>query len=123
MRVVVGDDDADMRLLLRLALEIDGRFEVVGEAGDGCGVIHLCEYHRPDAVLIDREMPVLGADGALPFLRQRCPETAVIVVSGSLQQGATHALYDAGAAAVLAKPVIPQHVVECLASVVTARTN
>jgi chemotaxis response regulator CheB len=34
-RVVVVDDVADIRWLLRAALDADGRFEVVGEAGDG----------------------------------------------------------------------------------------
>src|SRR5438046_2138270 len=48
VRVVVVDDNDDVRLLLRLQFTRDPRFEVVGEGSDGNDAIALAETHQPD---------------------------------------------------------------------------
>lgn len=80
--VLVVDDVADIRLLLRLALEGDGRFEIVGEAGDGSEAIDAAGRLRPDVVLLDLAMPVMDGLEALPGIRAQSPESKIVILSG-----------------------------------------
>lgn len=81
-RVVLADDMLDFRLLMRLQLRRDSRFEVVGEAGDGAEAVKLVETEKPDAVLLDLAMPVMDGLEAIPEIRKRSPETKIVVLSG-----------------------------------------
>jgi DNA-binding NarL/FixJ family response regulator len=81
-RVVLADDDDDMRLLMRSALHRDGRFEVVAEAGDGDAAVEATRRLTPDLVLLDLAMPGRGGLEALPLLHEASPTTRVVVVSG-----------------------------------------
>lgn len=61
-QVVVADDDAAIRTLLRLNLEIEGH-DVVGEAADGGAALVAMRQFRPDVLVLDMMMPgVSGAD-------------------------------------------------------------
>jgi CheY-like chemotaxis protein/anti-sigma regulatory factor (Ser/Thr protein kinase) len=82
-RVLVVDDDVDVRHRLRRALVEAGRFEVVGEASDGDEAVSAAASLQPDVVLMDLNMP--GVDGltALPRVREVCPERSVIVTMSS----------------------------------------
>ena len=81
-RVVLADDDGDMRLLLKSALHRDGRFEVVAEVGDGDAAVDATRRLTPDLLLLDLAMPGRGGLETLPLLHEASPETRVVVVSG-----------------------------------------
>jgi DNA-binding NarL/FixJ family response regulator len=81
-RVLLVDDTPEIRELLRITLELDGRFEIVGEAGDGAAAIDLTDSHGPDAVILDLAMPVMDGLQAIPEIRRHCPETKILVLSG-----------------------------------------
>ncbi|WP_460734747.1 ATP-binding response regulator [Nocardioides ginkgobilobae] len=81
LRTVIIDDTADLRDLLRLALDRGG-FDVVGEAGDGKAGIDVVRAERPDVVLLDLSMPVMDGLEALPAIRRTCPSAKIIVLSG-----------------------------------------
>lgn len=80
-RVLLVDDDPDMRGLLELMLAEDGRFTVVGHASDGMEAVRRAERDRPDVVVLDLQMPGMDGLTALPLLRQRLPEARIVVVS------------------------------------------
>lgn len=80
-RVVIIDDTADLRDLLRLALQRGG-LEVVGEAADGRAGIDLVRETLPDLVLLDLSMPVLDGMTALPEIRALVPAAKIVVLSG-----------------------------------------
>lgn len=61
IRVVVADDQALIRVGLRVLLEAEQDVELAGEAENGAEAIDLARRHRPDVVLMDIRMPV--ADG------------------------------------------------------------
>ena len=82
-RVAVVDDTADVRLLLSMTLNIDGRFEIVGTAPDGRAGIELCRTEQPDGVLLDVMMPVLDGIEALPELRTVCPSARIVMLSAN----------------------------------------
>ena len=81
-RVVVADDFADMRHLVRMALERSGRFEVVAEAENGLEAIDGARELQPDIMVLDLSMPVLSGMEALPQIREASPDTKVVVLSG-----------------------------------------
>lgn len=81
LRVVIIDDTADLRELLRLAL-LRGGMAVVGEAGDGRAGIETVAECLPDVILLDLSMPVMDGLEALPHLRALVPEARIIVLSG-----------------------------------------
>lgn len=80
-RVLIADDSAFMRRLVRSAL-VDGGFDVVGEAGDGDEALAACRSERPDVLTLDLAMP--GRDGlsVLRALRGQDAPPRVVVVSG-----------------------------------------
>ena len=89
-RVLVVDDDAQIRDLVRYTLEADGRFCVVGEASDGERAIRLAADLQPDAVVLDVAMPLMSGLDALPFIRKVRAGVAVVFLS-ALEPRATAA--------------------------------
>lgn len=85
LRVLLVDDVADLRLSVKMILEIDGRFEVVGEAGDGLTGIELAEELQPDLVLLDLSMPKMDGLEALPEILEVAPDAEVIIFSGFVE--------------------------------------
>jgi len=65
IRVVVADDQALVRLGLRVLLESEDDLELVGEAADGRQALELVRSQRPDVVLMDVRMPVMDGLEAL----------------------------------------------------------
>jgi len=111
IRVLVADDTATVRLLLRRTLESSKAFEVVGEAADGAEAVHLAATLQPDMVLLDLSMPVLGGLEAIPRIRSCAPEARVVVLSGFPPgQMGFHAV-EVGAAAFLEKQQRPDELV------------
>ncbi len=81
MRVIVADDHALVRSGLRVLLERDQEFEVVGEAADGIEVLSVVDKHHPDILLLDLGMPHLNGIDAAQRLHETVPEVRVIIVS------------------------------------------
>lgn len=118
IRVLLVDDAADIRMLVRMGLRRDGRFDVVGEASNGVEAIERAEEHQPDVVLLDVAMPVMDGLEALPKIRDVAPRARVVILSGftseSMHEGATAQ----GADAYLEKGTPLPRIAELLAEVV-----
>ena len=65
-----------------LLLEEDERFAVAGRARDGRAAVELAARVRPDAVVMDVEMPVLDGVDATRLLRQTAPQLPIVAISG-----------------------------------------
>ncbi|HET9731827.1 MAG TPA: response regulator transcription factor [Acidimicrobiales bacterium] len=81
VRVLVIDDEADLRILLWLAVESDGRCQVVGDASDGEEGVRLAGELNPDVIVVDQMMPVMSGMAAVPLLREAAPSAKVIMLS------------------------------------------
>ncbi|HVW33257.1 MAG TPA: response regulator [Acidimicrobiia bacterium] len=101
-RVLIVDDDPDYRFLVRLALSPGGRFEVVGEAGDGPGAVAEAGRTHPDLVLLDCTLPGDAFD-TLPGLRVAAPGARIVLVSGHGAGDLRAASRSAGAVGYLTK--------------------
>jgi DNA-binding NarL/FixJ family response regulator len=86
-RVAVADDDVLLREGLASLLERSG-FEVVGQAGDGPGLLELVRNHEPDLVIVDIRMPpdheTEGLDAARVIRAER-PGTGILVLSAHVE--------------------------------------
>jgi EAL domain-containing protein (putative c-di-GMP-specific phosphodiesterase class I)/CheY-like chemotaxis protein len=111
-RVLVVDDSAIERSLIRAALKAYGTFEIVAEAASAEEGIHLTGQHMPDTVLLDLSMPGMGGLEALPSIRAACPSTEVVVLSGFISDGITRAAIAAGASTCLDKNLPAARLVE-----------
>lgn len=107
VRVLVVDDTADVRLLLRITLEQDPRFAVVGEAANGAEAIDRAAELKPDLVVLDRHMPILDGVQALPGLRRVCPDTVILLFTAHADEDTRQLAMSAGADQVWSKLDIP----------------
>ena len=103
IRVVLADDSDEVRTMLRMALEIDGRFEVVGEAADGEQAVGAVKDLRPDAIFLDLMMPEVSGLEAIPRIRAECPDTKIVVLSVAAMHPSSADARRLGAAAVIQK--------------------
>jgi len=103
IRVLVCDDVASFRALMRYTLQEDPEIEVVGEAADGMAAIAAAERLQPDVVLLDLTMPILDGIDAIPSLLQRAPGTRVVALSGWGADRMGEAAREQGAVAYLEK--------------------
>ncbi|HEX6696547.1 MAG TPA: response regulator [Solirubrobacteraceae bacterium] len=83
MRILLCDDSAELRALLRSAIEQgDEDVEIVGDVGDGDAGLRLAAEHQPDVVVLDLEMPGPAPAALLRALRRLAPRTAIVTFSG-----------------------------------------
>jgi EAL domain-containing protein (putative c-di-GMP-specific phosphodiesterase class I)/CheY-like chemotaxis protein len=81
-QVLLVDADADVRRVLRVALELHG-CEVVAEARDTDEAIALARKHEPDLIVLDPVVTGLDGAGALQRLQEAAPGSRVAILSGS----------------------------------------
>ncbi|MGD9107416.1 MAG: response regulator transcription factor [Desulfobacterales bacterium] len=80
-KIVIAEDQTLVRQGLRSLLESEKRFKVVAEAGDGIEAIRLVEKHKPDLVLLDLAMPKMSGLSVLKDIKNRYPETKILVLT------------------------------------------
>ena len=101
-RIVLGEDEALIRLDLKEMLEEEG-YEVVGEAGDGESAVRLAKELRPDLVILDIKMP--GVDGLAAAERISEDHSApVLILTAFSQKDLVDRAARAGAMGYLVKP-------------------
>jgi two-component system, response regulator PdtaR len=102
VRVVIGEDEAIVRLDLKEILEEEG-YEVVGETGRGDEAVALVREHRPDLAILDIKMP--GMDG-LAAAREISAgrAAAVLVLTAFSQRDLIEEARDSGALGYVVKP-------------------
>ncbi|MGA3263957.1 MAG: chemotaxis response regulator protein-glutamate methylesterase [Terracidiphilus sp.] len=105
-RIMIVDDSAVMRSLLRSVVCADAGLEVAGTAVDGASALASIENLRPDLILLDVEMPVMDGLVTLRELRARGYRIPVIMCSSLTQRGArvTIEALAGGASDYVAKP-------------------
>ncbi len=105
-RILIVDDSAVMRSLLRSVIGLDPRLEVSGTAADGASALNSLSSECPDLILLDVEMPVMDGLATLRQLRSRGCRIPVIMCSSLTRRGArvTIDALASGASDYVAKP-------------------
>ncbi|MCY4640277.1 MAG: response regulator transcription factor [Chloroflexi bacterium] len=118
---MVVDDHPIMRSGLRDALEASGRFQVVGQAGDGEEAVEAAKELRPDVIVMDVMMP--GTDGidACRQITELLPDTRVLMLTASTELDAVIESFAAGATGYLQKYSPPEELAAAVLDVAAGR--
>ena len=82
LRLLIADDTAEVRQLLRMSFDLMDGFEVVAEADNGYDAVEQTAALLPDLVILDLAMPRMDGFQAIPAIRSRAPTTKIMVLSG-----------------------------------------
>ena len=113
MKVLIADDAAFMRMMLKDILTKNGH-EVVGEAANGLEMLSKYEETQPDIVTLDITMPEMDGLTAIKELRKKHPDANVIMCSAMGQQSMVIDAIQSRARDFIVKPFQADRVIECL---------
>jgi DNA-binding NarL/FixJ family response regulator len=117
IRVALVDDEAMVRVGLRMVLSAEPDLEVVGEAADGGAAVAMVAETSPDVVLMDVRMPgVDGIEGARRVLAA-APEVKVVVLTTFDEDEYVEAALRAGVSGFLLKVAPPERLVDAVRTV------
>ena len=123
IRIMLVDDHPMVRRGLATILKVFDDMQLVGEAEDGEGAIKLCAKVLPDVILMDMSLPVMDGATATQAIRQKFPQTQILVLT-SFKEGKMikHALA-AGAIGYLLKDVSADDLVRAIRSACAGRAT
>jgi CheY-like chemotaxis protein len=112
-RLLLVDDEDDIRAVAQLSLERVGGWEVV-TAASGPEAVSAATGEPFDAILLDVMMPELDGPSTLERLREEGVQAPVVFLTAKVQPGDRRALEATSAAGILAKPFDPMRLPEDL---------
>jgi NarL family two-component system response regulator YdfI len=81
VRILIADDHRIVREGLRLILESQEEFTLVGEAADGAEAVRMAEELHPDVILMDLRMPEMDGITAIERIRSRDSQAAIVILT------------------------------------------
>jgi DNA-binding NarL/FixJ family response regulator len=81
IKILLVDDDPNIRRGVRMNLALEPDFSVIGEAGDGWEALRLVRELQPDVAVMDIRLPSLDGLGAAERLHKSQPQCAVIILT------------------------------------------
>jgi DNA-binding NarL/FixJ family response regulator len=119
--ILIVDDYAQLRALVREIVNKASDLHIVGEAPDGAEAMRLVQALRPAIVLLDLTMPVISGLEVLQWIKVEYPETKVIIVTVHTEDAYRQAAEASGADAFLLKKTLAtdllptiQHLCGCM---------
>lgn len=113
-RVLVADDDADIRGLLAAFVSSDPAFKLIGVAADADEAISLAREHTPEAALLDVSMPGGGGIHVVRELQTFSPFTSVVALSAYDERNIVIDMLQAGAMSYLVKGATREQILHAL---------
>ena len=83
-RILIVDDDRNVRDILRIVFETEG-YEIVGEAANGLEAVRMATDVGLDFVILDQQMPELDGDSTATVLRAIAPAAKIVAFSSRLE--------------------------------------
>jgi EAL domain-containing protein (putative c-di-GMP-specific phosphodiesterase class I)/CheY-like chemotaxis protein len=122
IRVLVADDDLEMRAVLADVIDSDPSMTLVGLACDALEAVQLARSQDPDVVLLDVNMPGGGGGGAAREIRIMAPNTAIVALTAHEDETSVREMLAAGAASYLVKGASPTEILTALRGSVAGRS-
>jgi DNA-binding NarL/FixJ family response regulator len=113
-RVLIVEDDDAFAEIIRVLLEADGGFELVGRARDGVQAVELARALVPDVITMDIDMPRMDGAEATGAIHAADPTPRIVIVSGSDSGSQIEAARSAGAHGYVAKARVPHDLCDVL---------
>lgn len=117
IRIVIADDHPLFREGLRMLLDAEPGFHVIGEAGDGEQAVELALLLKPDILLLDVSMPRLSGFDALSRISRECQSVRTILLTATIERGHMVDALKLGARGVILKDAASQLLYRCLRDV------
>lgn len=117
IRVVIVDDHPGVRAGIKKLLRRADDIAVVGEGDDGMKAIELARSKKPDILLLDVELPVVGGDIAMRRIHDAEPQIRVLVVSTYNDRTYVQSMLANGAAGYITKDEAPAMLLEAIHSI------
>ncbi len=117
IRVVIVDDHPGVRAGIKNLLRRAKDIMVVGEGGDGMKAIELAKSKKPDILLLDVELPIVGGDIAMRRIHDAEPGIRVLVVSTYNDRTYVQSMLANGAAGYITKDEAPAMLLEAIHSI------
>lgn len=111
---VIADDSKTMRALLTVILS-NQNIDVQAEATNGTQAVELVAQHQPDIACLDIDMPAMNGLDALRDIRQKSPNTKVLMITGISKREIVIEAVKRGASGFVVKPFDPAKVSEAIA--------
>src|SRR3954452_228964 len=113
--IVIADDHHVVRSGLRLLLEVEDGFEVVAEAADADSALRTVLGYKPTVLVLDLNMPGdIASLDAIPEVRERSPDTSVVVLTMQEDPSFARAALQAGARGYVLKDSANAELVEAV---------
>lgn len=122
VRILLADDHNILRDGMRLLLERQPGFTVVGEAADGRETIELAAEHSPDVVVMDIAMPNLNGIEATRRIVEKRPGIGVVILSMHYDESYVLRSIKAGARAYLLKDALKGELIAAIRAVAEGRS-
>jgi DNA-binding NarL/FixJ family response regulator len=114
IRIMLVDDQEMVRVGFRMILQAESDLSIVGEAGDGAAAVDLVTAARPDVVLMDVRMPRMDGIEACRLIRDRHPDTRVMMLTTFDLHDYVHAALRAGASGFMLKDAPAEQLVDAI---------
>jgi DNA-binding NarL/FixJ family response regulator len=112
--ILLADDHPLMRKALRVTLEKEKGFTVVGEANNGEEAIKLAEQLKPDMVIMDISMPGLNGVQATRIIKANYPDIVILILTVHDESEYLVELFEAGASGYLTKEIVEKDLVNAI---------
>ena len=122
IRVLIADDEPEVRAALAELISSEDDFELVGAAGDADEAIELAIAKNPDVALVDVKMPAGGGPRAAREISRTSPQTRVLALSAYEDKTTVMEMLRAGAVGYLVKGTAPEEIVASIGRAARGQT-
>lgn len=119
MKILLVDDHAVIRRMLRKTIEARTTFRIVGEASNGHEALEVARAEQPDVVIMDVRMPGMDGIEATKAIKETFPKMIVLAFSATDDKPSVDAMMEAGASGYIIKGDSPEDLMYSLRALPT----
>lgn len=123
IRILIADDHPVVRRGLKSLLKTEQGLELIGEASNGLEAIEQAELLQPDVILLDLLMPLMDGLTAIPKIKQKSPQSNILVVTSFAEDNKVFPAIKAGALGYLLKDSPPKLLVQAIHDVYAGKAS